>query len=157
MSFLISSTLNASELNDAIDNTNFPKLKTNLTEIEENGTSDKNDETKQTNGTSVVKREHPAPLKIVSFNEEVLDVIGTPRTPRTSTTPGLKFYCFCDSLWRGYLICGKICHFVESSKFIGEYVFWPIYVLYVKIVKDEILLCDLSVIYLLICIILNIS
>lgn len=93
MSISISSTLNASELNDAIDNTNFPKLETNLTEIKENGTSDKNDGTKQTNGTSVVKRTHPAPLKIVSFSEEILDVIGTPRTPRTSTTPGLKLFC----------------------------------------------------------------
>lgn len=111
MSISFSSTLNASELNDAIDNTNFPKLETISTEIKENGTSDKNDGTKQTNGTmngttSVVKKTHPAPLKIVSFSEEVLDVIGTPRTPRTSTTPGSNLLCiffllcFCDSLPR---------------------------------------------------------
>lgn len=97
MSISFSSTLNASELNDAIDNTNFPKTESISTEIKENGTSDKNDGTKQTNGTvngttSVVKRTHPAPLKIVSFSEEVLDVIGTPRTPRTSTTPGSIFF-----------------------------------------------------------------
>lgn len=94
MSISFSSTLNASELNDAIDNTNFPKAPSDTIEVKENGTSDTNDGTKQTNGTlngtsSVVKRTHPAPLRIVSFSEEVLDVIGTPRTPRTSTTPGL--------------------------------------------------------------------
>lgn len=46
-----------------------------------------NDKQKQ----SIVKK--PAPLRTVSWNEAVeeseLDIPGTPRTPRTSTTPGI--------------------------------------------------------------------
>lgn len=43
-----------------------------------------------TNGTAkgLLRREHPTPLKMVSFREDKFDVPGTPRTPRTSTTPG---------------------------------------------------------------------
>lgn len=52
------------------------------------------------NGTStiveeenkVVSMKKPTPLRTVSWNENVgetdLDIPGTPRTPRTSTTPG---------------------------------------------------------------------
>lgn len=35
-----------------------------------------------------IKRTHPAPLKMVAFKGDSIDVPGTPRTPRTSTTPG---------------------------------------------------------------------
>lgn len=36
-----------------------------------------------------IKRAHPAPLKMVAFKGDSIDVPGTPRTPRTSTTPGM--------------------------------------------------------------------
>jgi len=35
-----------------------------------------------------IKRERPTPLKMISFTDSVFDVPGTPKTPRTSTTPG---------------------------------------------------------------------
>lgn len=52
------------------------------------------------NGSTIVEEEEktvmackkPGPLRTVSWNENVgetdLDIPGTPRTPRTSTTPG---------------------------------------------------------------------
>lgn len=36
----------------------------------------------------ILRREHPAPLRMVSFRDDRVDLPGTPRTPRTSTTPG---------------------------------------------------------------------
>lgn len=64
------------------------------------------------NGTAkgIIKREHPTPLRMVSFREDKFDVPGTPRTPRTSTTPGIVF-CFmtneenADVVFRLILYC----------------------------------------------------
>lgn len=100
--------LTASELNDAIDDTNFPKAQsTNCLSMasEEvkngthplNGNEDKpteasDEQTEPVNGQNghkgFIKRAHPAPLKMVAFKGDSFDVPGTPRTPRTSTTPG---------------------------------------------------------------------
>lgn len=105
--------LTASELNMAIDDTNFPKARStnclshgNCDESHQNGktnraSSNVNDdnshatdghhstESPSTNGIKgFIKRAHPAPLKMVAFKGDSIDVPGTPRTPRTSTTPG---------------------------------------------------------------------
>lgn len=110
--------LSASELNAAIDDTNFPKVQNAVVygtllssspddagATTENGTSEddqisakaetSNEPSNLTashpNGISdgsIIKRTHPAPLKMVSFKGDSFDVPGTPRTPRTSTTPG---------------------------------------------------------------------
>lgn len=116
--------LTASELNDAIDDTNFPKARSttclsttqdnsdesnaqqngNIKHATNNGNDDDNTEppTENTiphttesppinpqNGIKgFIKRAHPAPLKMVAFKGDSIDVPGTPRTPRTSTTPG---------------------------------------------------------------------
>lgn len=122
--------LTASELNDAIDDTNFPKalssqclstptLQQPCDEIQQNGktvvnangrdeksgstdhhhhsTADTIDGQNANESLSsnvqngikgFIKRTHPAPLKMVAFKDESIDVPGTPRTPRTSTTPG---------------------------------------------------------------------
>lgn len=133
--------LTASELNDAIDDTNFPKApssqclsiashsdestahhqngKTNhaaalppttttsTTTATSTNSVNGNDENSiehattdppnPTDATSnvqngikgFIKRAHPAPLKMVAFKGDSIDVPGTPRTPRTSTTPGM--------------------------------------------------------------------
>lgn len=125
--------LTASELNDAIDDTNFPKAQSttclsgrsnsteaackdraithqngnhtpvipavnNLNGNEDNASEHSNDEKAtpelntvnnvQNGHTGFIKRTHPAPLKMVAFKADSIDVPGTPRTPRTSTTPG---------------------------------------------------------------------
>lgn len=91
--------LNATELNEAIDDTNFPRILNNKNISThcnyENSSSDKDknlEKMNHTNGegstSSTVENHRPTPLKIVSFNESLLDYPGTPRTPRTSTTPG---------------------------------------------------------------------
>lgn len=108
--------LTASELNCAIDDTNFPKARSTTCLSHGNGdessahqngntshaTSNRNDnanhstdgqqhstEPPSTNGIKgFIKRAHPAPLKMVAFKGDSVDVPGTPRTPRTSTTPG---------------------------------------------------------------------
>ncbi|XP_031625857.1 GTP cyclohydrolase 1-like [Contarinia nasturtii] len=105
-----------SELNNTIDDTNSSKArsrpclshgngdesnanqngKTNHATSSLNGNDDNNDnaqkhsttESATTNGKGFIKRAHPAPLKIVAFKGDSNDVPGTPRTPRTSTTPG---------------------------------------------------------------------
>lgn len=113
--------LSASELNAAIDDTNFPKIQNavvygalvplstdDAVATTKNGMAE-DDQTStvanisnesavlpstHSNGigdgssSSIMKRAHPAPLKMVSFKSDSFDVPGTPRTPRTSTTPG---------------------------------------------------------------------
>lgn len=112
--------LTASELNAAIDDTNFPKARSTQclsqspsngdeTTAHQNGTTntslngnDDNDNNHATDGPQhssdalpaqngikgFIKRAHPAPLKMVAFKGDSIDLPGTPRTPRTSTTPG---------------------------------------------------------------------
>lgn len=121
--------LTASELNDAIDDTNFPKAqstscsskvddtnhqngntsshaannKNGLLDDENrnaDGEANENDSVNTTIATNghkgFIKRTHPAPLKMVAFKGDSIDVPGTPRTPRTSTTPGNpKTLAFC--------------------------------------------------------------
>lgn len=80
--------LSASELNAAIDDTNFPKNNNNI----ENGKKTDNDDGAKgvirpyRNGSS--KRDVPSPLNGVVFNANYSDVPSTPKTPRTTTTPG---------------------------------------------------------------------
>lgn len=117
--------LTASELNAAIDDTNFPKaLSTpcspldNVDESNAQQNGKENQATKSVNRNDdnandaepakddqhstdslppnvqngikgFIKRAHPAPLKMVAFKGESIDLPGTPRTPRTSTTPGM--------------------------------------------------------------------
>lgn len=132
--------LTASELNDAIDDTNFPKAlstqclstptaQPHVDEIahahtqngktannanghdNENGSADhapatldgqNANEPLSSNGQNgikgFIKRAHPAPLKMVAFKGDSIDVPGTPRTPRTSTTPGKYKKLLCE--WR---------------------------------------------------------
>lgn len=124
--------LNATELNAAIDDTNFPKAQSTqclsrtsddprsptIANTHQNGNSTPiatpaTDDTTQGNGITdatatdrtkddqsnengaaqnghkgFMKRVHPAPLKMVAFKGDSIDIPGTPRTPRTSTTPG---------------------------------------------------------------------
>lgn len=126
--------LTASELNDAIDDTNFPKAlssqclsaatsqqvdeitnahtQNGKTATNANGRDEKCSidhhaaaaaAATATDGHNAneplssnvqngikgfIKRTHPAPLKMVAFKGDSIDVPGTPRTPRTSTTPG---------------------------------------------------------------------
>lgn len=120
--------MTASELNAAIDDTNFPKntnsaastpLDPNLvsqalglgpvekSKVAQDGvgasSSDKGEKDDvvaplanssvagaMANGAAkgIMRREHPTPLRMVSFRDDRVDLPGTPRTPRTSTTPG---------------------------------------------------------------------
>lgn len=102
--------LSASELNAAIDATNFPKIiQQNVTvsnnKINNNNGCSENGSSASTNGdggsssssSSVnncekLKREYPKALKMSGINESSFDVPGTPRTPRTSTTPGIYHF-----------------------------------------------------------------
>lgn len=121
--------LTASELNAAIDDTNFPKVWTTAsqnTSVDESNAQQNGKTTNQattplngneentnehvTDGSNsnptpneplppnvqngikgFIKRAHPAPLKMVAFKGDSIDVPGTPKTPRTSTTPGRLF------------------------------------------------------------------
>lgn len=87
--------LSASELNAAIDDTNFPKSSKT-----ENGKK-----TESVDGGKVVmrsykngsfKRDVPTPLSGTVFNEHYSDIPSTPKTPRTTTTPG-KYIC--EIIW----------------------------------------------------------
>lgn len=86
MNFALSD-LTASELNAAIDDTNFPK-NNNV----ENGKKAENGD--GANGVirtfrkGSFKREVPSPLTGAVFNANYADVPNTPKTPRTTTTPG---------------------------------------------------------------------
>lgn len=141
--------LTASELNAAIDDTNFPKAQS-TTSLSSSTSWPKDDESQpnshQPNGKTVhdlntqngndeidaktnnettadaetnaspngvnnvqnghtgfIKRTHPAPLRMVAFKGDSIDVPGTPRTPRTSTTPGKRNgKSFFDSKFFGY-------------------------------------------------------
>lgn len=85
--------LSASELNAAIDDTNFPK-NNNV----ENGKKIENGD--GANGGVIktfrigsFKRDVPAPLIGAVFNDNYSDVPTTPKTPRTTTTPGkIKYF-----------------------------------------------------------------
>lgn len=94
------SNFDASELNKAIDDTNFPSSRNNSvtsskmangndseTKSERQSTSSAPITMARTNGIGILNRIHPSPLR--SFSDEVFDIPGTPRTPRTSTTPGI--------------------------------------------------------------------
>lgn len=114
--------LSASELNAAIDDTNFPKVQNavvygsllpststdDAVTIAKNASSEDDQISAMVNASdepinashsngisdgSIMKRIHPAPLKMVSFKDDSFDVPGTPRTPRTSTTPGNETIC----------------------------------------------------------------
>lgn len=82
--------LSASELNAAIDDTNFPKNNNN-----ENGKKMENGDggngSIRTFKNSSFKRDIPSPLVGGVFSENYSDIPSTPKTPRTTTTPG-KFY-----------------------------------------------------------------
>ncbi|KAJ6647266.1 GTP cyclohydrolase 1 [Pseudolycoriella hygida] len=73
--------LSASELNAAIDDTNFPK---NINV--KNGS--RSDGVIKTYKNGSFKRDAPQPLTGVVFNDNYSDVPNTPKTPRTITTPG---------------------------------------------------------------------
>lgn len=79
--------LTASELNAAIDDTNFPK-NNNV----EKGKKVENGEPAngviRTYRNGALKSDVPAPLVGAIFNDNYADVPNTPKTPRTTTTPG---------------------------------------------------------------------
>lgn len=126
--------LTASELNAAIDDTNFPKAQsamclsrsaddtrsptsapqlngnsiatptaatasvgngnTDDTAVEQAKDDQSNENGLQNGHKGFIKRVHPAPLKMVAFKGDSIDIPGTPRTPRTSTTPGETAFVF---------------------------------------------------------------
>jgi hypothetical protein len=99
------SDFNVKELNEAIDKTNFPptagvangSTRNGAAKLEDrvkNGehvqsakVADDDDEAKAPNG--VLKKRDLTPLQMKQYSGEVFDVPGTPKTPRTSTTPGI--------------------------------------------------------------------
>lgn len=81
MSYL--SDLSASELNAAIDDTNFPKI-INAENYDGYNGSTKNFETLLLS----LNRDIPTPLKGPAFNDNYSGLPSTPKTPRTTTTPG---------------------------------------------------------------------
>jgi hypothetical protein len=93
------SSLDANVLNQAIDDTNFPSSSSSSVTSTHISNGNGNDSENKTQPTSsaltsvsrtnvILNRAHPVPLK--TFSDEVYDVPGTPRTPRTSTTPGIQ-------------------------------------------------------------------
>ncbi|XP_055706647.1 GTP cyclohydrolase 1 isoform X1 [Phlebotomus papatasi] len=86
--FKLLSQMSTTELNDAIDDRNFPQNASTSAKCTNGKKSD--EEEVESNGMCK-KRQHPAPLKMTPKSpeaERVLYVPGTPQTPRTSTTPG---------------------------------------------------------------------
>uniref|UniRef100_A0A1B0CNY8 GTP cyclohydrolase 1 n=1 Tax=Lutzomyia longipalpis TaxID=7200 RepID=A0A1B0CNY8_LUTLO len=90
--FKLLSQMSTTELNDAIDDSNFPQSSASTPKCSTNGK--KEDDAADANGSSngiCKRRQLPAPLKMNAKSpeaERVLYVPGTPQTPRTSTTPG---------------------------------------------------------------------
>jgi hypothetical protein len=105
------SDFNVKELNDAIDKTNFPSTatangngvangstKAGATKSEDRGkngeavevveNADPSEQLATPNG--VLKKRDITPLQMKQYSGEVFDVPGTPKTPRTSTTPGTQ-------------------------------------------------------------------
>jgi hypothetical protein len=110
------SDFNVKELNDAIDKTNFPCTTNSLTPAAngttsngttsngtKNGDNDKIEENVQDGAvaqtsaplTSTVARANGfgknrdlTPLKVKQYSGDVFEIPGSPRTPRSSTTPG---------------------------------------------------------------------
>lgn len=82
--------LSASELNAAIDDSNFPKRGSLLTNgHSSSGGGSLGNSTADYPKHFLSKRpEYPSTMRMNSFDDPSLDVPGTPRTPRTSTTPG---------------------------------------------------------------------
>lgn len=90
--------LSASELNAAIDDTNFPKNNNNV----ENGKKNDNDD----GANGVIKpyrngsSKHDLPLlNGAAFNSNYSDSPSTPKTPRTTTTPGMKCWILIFNLF----------------------------------------------------------
>ncbi|XP_055692074.1 GTP cyclohydrolase 1 isoform X1 [Lutzomyia longipalpis] len=89
--FKLLSQMSTTELNDAIDDSNFPQSSASTPKCSTNGKKD--DDAAEANGSNGIckRRQLPAPLKMNAKSpeaERVLYVPGTPQTPRTSTTPG---------------------------------------------------------------------
>lgn len=86
------SDFDADELNQGIDDTNFPNSRhasvSNLTNENHNG----NDEHEREGPSRIKSPAKPIPAKpngfVKSFDDEVFDVIETPKTPRSIPTPG---------------------------------------------------------------------
>lgn len=79
----------ADELNQGIDDTNFPNSRhasiTNLTNETHNG----NDEQERGGPARIKSPAKPIPNGFAkSFDDEVFDAIETPKTPRSIPTPG---------------------------------------------------------------------
>lgn len=83
------SDLSASELNAAIDDTNFPK-NNNVENGKktENGDGGANGSVIRTLKNGSFKRDVPSPLVGAAFSDNYADMPSTPKTPRTTTTPG---------------------------------------------------------------------
>lgn len=121
------SEYDASELNEAVDRSNFPRSDSivsygsghengtfKLTNGTNNGSlknlhdnnnhvdnddvvSEESDEVRElvrspagtsTTQSGFMRRPHPTPLKMRGQSDEKFDIPGTPKTPRTATTPG---------------------------------------------------------------------
>lgn len=110
----LSEMISADELNDAIDDRNFPQAHalsrgrnnsvcSNASSVSDNRTlSNGNsnevtieaEENKQTTRNGLIKREHPTSLVLSNGNiqDKSSNTSKTPTTPRTSTTPGGFFF-----------------------------------------------------------------
>lgn len=88
------SSFDATELNQAIDDTNFPSSRSSSVSSQRYSNGNENEAGSISASTSpaivsnsILNRSHPIPLR--SFSDDVFDIPGTPRTPRTITTPGI--------------------------------------------------------------------
>ena len=82
------SDFDADELNHAIDDTNFPHTTSASMSSANNGSNDENEGARRHTASSM-----PMPVKrnghiTKSFSDDVFDVPGTPKTPRSIPTPG---------------------------------------------------------------------
>jgi len=79
------SDLNAAELNQAIDDTNFPSSSTSQSSSSHNENHFKQLERTRTASMPVAVKPNGFAK---SFSDDVFDIPGTPKTPRSVTTPG---------------------------------------------------------------------
>ena len=83
------SNFDASELNEKIDDTNFPNSRHASCSEAANESHKNNDDEGSTRNKSLpmaVKRPNGFAK---SFDDEVFDIVGTPKTPRSLPTPGI--------------------------------------------------------------------
>ena len=89
------SDFDADELNKEIDDTNFPRIMSNNVSNGPSSNGRKPDENGEAKASSSkeergidIPRRHLRPLKVRGISDEVFEFPGSPKTPRSGTTPG---------------------------------------------------------------------